>query len=110
MTVFNWQFVQHTRSNKKTGQTYSKLVIWLCKGNKPLRNTQDIINALKAEERLIEDGHTIDGPTIAQFYDDQLDKYNSSDPSQYKDKVPRISAKEFNKWKSKDKVTKQMSF
>lgn len=110
MTTHNWKFVESKRTVKSTGKMAKKLTFWLCIGNRALRSTTDANVALKTEERLLESGHKIQYPWIADFFDEQLEKINSGLGDKFIYKISRMSQKDFNKWKAKGDKDEQSTF
>lgn len=99
--VYNWKYVETRRTNKQTGkQTYS-LKIWLCNGNKALRES-DINSAFHFEMDKKAEGVEFEN-SINDFIQEQSEKCSSVDPENFKDYIPKMSYQEFNKWKAKDK-------
>jgi hypothetical protein len=82
MTTYNWKFVEDSRTSKQTGKITKKLTFYLCVGNRVLRDTQDMTAAQRAEETLLEK-HDFEGPTIKEFWQEQLDCLNSGNPESF---------------------------
>ena len=110
MTIYNWKFVTEKRTVKSTGKTTRKLTFWLCYGNRALKHTTDANAALKAEERLLETGHKIEGPTIEDFFYEQLQKIDSGLGDRFIYKIPRMKKTQFNRWRAEEKKDEQQRF
>lgn len=105
---YNWKFVESIRTAKKTGVIAKSLKIYLCIGNKVLRESE-MNSALHFEREEIEKGNTFEN-SMNDFLSDQQMKMNSPNPEKYKSNVHRMNPSDFKKWRAKEDDDKQASF
>ena len=105
-----WVFVETVRNNKKTGAVTRKLDIYLCNGNKVLRETTEANGALHFERKMQqEEGWEFEN-SMNDFFDEQKLKLESQNPEKFKHLMVRMTSSEFKKWRSDDDKPQQMRF